>query len=264
MSTLTGHFDFFRTAVHVGGMSWRCAKRAACRSTAMKALKVLSLVVAIGTLSVAPSTAQERGSDPAGYVSAFGAAAWADGSSTGSLLFEGGVRIMPHLMAFANVGRFANLQGDLQPSLTATTTTLSNQGLSVTGGGTLPAWYGVGGLRAEIPAGAHVIPYVLGGLGVARLNPTAQFTYASGTMPDGSIPAVGTNVTSTLVSTGSYVAPAASSAFMLMLGGGVQIPVVPRWAADVGYRYSHIAADSTLSASPLNTNAITFGVGYRF
>jgi opacity protein-like surface antigen len=228
-------------------------------------MKLLSTAVAILALTAAPSTAQERGGqDPNGYVSAFGGAAWTAGNSTGSVLFEGGARVAPHVMVFTNVGRFANLQGDLQPTLDAATTALANQGLAVTGGGTLPAWYGIGGLRAEIPANAHLFPYFLGGVGAARLNPTAQFMYSSGTMPDGSTPAVGTDVTSTLVSAGSYTAPPASTAFMLMLGGGVQVPLVPHWAVDVGYRYSRLAADTTLSASALNTNVMTFGFGYRF
>jgi len=228
-------------------------------------MKVPGIVLTIFAVTAAPAVAQERGvQDPSGYVSVFGGAAWADGNSTGSLLFEGGVRIAPHVMVFTNVGRFADLQGDLQPTIDATTTALSNQGLMVTGAGTLPAWYGVGGVRAEIPANAHLLPYVLGGLGAAHLNPTAQFTYASGTMPDGSAPGVGTDVTDSLVSSGSFTAPPSSTAFMFMLGGGVQLPIVPHWAADVGYRYSRIAADSALSATALNTNAITFGVGYRF
>jgi opacity protein-like surface antigen len=36
------------------------------------------------------------------------------------------------------------------------------------------------------------------------------------------------------------------------------------WTADIGYRYSRIAADTTLSATPFNTNVMTFGFGYRF
>jgi opacity protein-like surface antigen len=44
----------------------------------------------------------------------------------------------------------------------------------------------------------------------------------------------------------------------------VQTLVAPHWVVDVGYRYSRLAADTTLSASPLNTNGLTFGVGYRF
>jgi opacity protein-like surface antigen len=228
-------------------------------------VQVLGLVAIFVATVAAPSFAQEkRVQDPNGYVSGFGGAAWADGNSTGSVLFEGGVRVARHVTAFGNVGRFANLQGDLQPTIDAATNALSEQGLNVTSGGTLPAWYGVGGLRAEFPASAHALPYLLGGLGAARFNPAAQFTYASGTMPDGSIPAGGTDVTSTLVALGSYAAPPASNALMFMLGGGVAIPTMSHWAVDLGYRYSRIAADSTLTAAALNTNAMTFGVGYRF
>jgi opacity protein-like surface antigen len=223
------------------------------------------MVFAVIAMTAAPLMAQERGvQDPAGYVSGFGGAAWAAGNSTSSVLFEGGVRIAPHVMAFTNAGRFTNLQTDLQPTLDAATTALSNQGLLVTGGGSLPAWYGVGGVRAEIPANSHVLPYVLGGIGAAHLNPSPKFTFASGTLPDGQTPDVGTDVTTTLVSLGSFTAPPSSNAFMLMLGGGVQVPLVQRWSADVGYRYSRIAADSTLSAGALNTNVMTFGFGYRF
>jgi opacity protein-like surface antigen len=58
--------------------------------------------------------------------------------------------------------------------------------------------------------------------------------------------------------------PAASIAPMLTLGGGVQIPVTLHVVLDGGYRYSRIAADRTLSATPLNANGLTFGVAYRF
>jgi opacity protein-like surface antigen len=227
-------------------------------------VKKLVMVMTLFTVA-APAFAQEAGGVNAkGYVSAFGGAAWASGNSTGSLLFEGGGRIAPHLMLFANVGRFANLQADLQPTLDAATSSLSNQGIGVTAAGTSPAWYGVGGARAELPASAHALPYVLGGIGAARLNPTPQVMFASGTLPDGTTPVVGTDITTTLTTDGTLVEPAASNAFMLMLGGGVQVPMVPHWAADIGYRYSRIAADTALNAAALNTNVITFGVGYRF
>lgn len=228
-------------------------------------MKIVSWILALVALTAAPAMAQEKGGqDPGGYVSGFGGAAWSAGNSTSSVLFEGGVRVAPHLMAFTNVGRFTNLLGDLQPTLDAATTALSQQGVMVTSGGALPAWYGIGGLRAEIPAGTHAFPYVLGGVGAARLNPTPQFTFASGVLPDGLTPDVGTDVTSTLTTLGSFTAPPPSSAFMFMFGGGVQVPLMPHWAVDVGYRYSRIAADTTLSAGPLNTNVMTFGFGYRF
>jgi opacity protein-like surface antigen len=167
-------------------------------------------------------------------------------------------------MLFGNIGRFADLQGDLQPTLNAATTALSNQGVAVSAVGSLPAWYGVGGLRGEIPASRHAVPYFLGGIGAARLNPTTQFTFSSGTLPDGSVPDIGTDVTSALVSQGTYTTPRASTDFMFMFGGGVQVPLPTHWAIDLGYRYSRIAADETLSANALNTNAMTFGFGYRF
>jgi opacity protein-like surface antigen len=83
-------------------------------------------------------------------------------------------------------------------------------------------------------------------------------------MPDGSTPAVGTDVTPALESAGSFTSPPESTAFLFLLGGGAQLPIVRHWAADVGYRYSRIAADTTLSANALNTNAMTFGFAYRF
>ncbi len=228
-------------------------------------LKALCIGVALVALGAAPLFAQEAGGENAkGYVSGFGATVWTGGNTTGSVVFEGGARIAPRLMVFTNVGRYSNLQTDLQPTLNATATSLSTQGLGITAQGTLPAWYGVGGLRAEIPANKHVFPYFLGGIGAARLNPTTELTFTSGNLPDGSTPDVGTDVTTTLMSAGDYTAPAASTSFMFMLGGGAQIPLAPHWAVDVGYRYSRIAADSMLSATALNTNAMTFGFGYRF
>jgi opacity protein-like surface antigen len=228
-------------------------------------MKPIAITFTILALAAAPSFAQDAGGPNAGgYVSVFAGPVWSAGNSTGSVLLEGGARIAPHLMVFGNIGRFANLQGDLNSTIDAAATTMSNDGLDVTAGGTLPAWYGVGGLRAEIVATKHLFPYVLGGIGAARLDPQAQLTFNGGTLPDGSSPTVGTDVTSALMASGTYTAPAASTAFMFTLGGGVQIPLVPHWIVDAGYRYARISADTTLSATPLNTNAMTFGFGYRF
>ena len=232
------------------------------REPLMKACGVAATLLA---LTAPPLFAQEPSVEKAGgYLSAFGGPVWTGGNSTGNAIFEGGVRIARHTMIFGNIGHFADLQADLQPSLDAATTALSSEGLGVTGGGTLPAWYGIAGVRAEMPASKRAWPYVLGGLGAARLNPTQEFMFTSGMMPDGSIPDVGTDVTAALASEGSLAAPQSSTALMLTFGGGVELPVVKRWVADVGYRYSRIAAESSLSADPLNTNAMTFGFGYRF
>ena len=104
-----------------------------------------------------------------------------------------------------------------------------------------------------------VVAMVLGGIGVARLTPTAQFTYSSGPLPDGSTPSVGDDVTSQIVSAGDFTAPGATTAFMYTLGAGVEIPVTRQWAVDAGYRFSRVAADT-----PVNAQGVTFGIGYRF
>jgi opacity protein-like surface antigen len=228
------------------------------------------MAMTVLALTAAPLFAQERAQnggwqDAAAYVTGLGGFQAATGSTTGDVLVEGGVRVAPHVMVFGDLGWFKNVQADLTPSLNNTVNSLQNtQGLNVTGTGTLPALYSIGGVRVEIPSSDLFLPYVFGGAGVAHLNPTQQFVFASGTMPDGSTPAAGQDVTSNLTTSGVFTPPLASNAFMYTIGGGVLIPVAQRWVIDAAYRYSRIAADSTLSASPLSTNGMTFGVGYRF
>ena len=156
-------------------------------------MRTLMTAVVATMLTAAPLFAQEGGGpDAKGFITGLGGFADSLGKTTGNVMVEGGVRIAPHVMIFGNGGRFGNLQADLQPTIDAATAALSaNQGLSVTGGGSLPAWYTTGGVRVEVPAGHRILPYVLGSVGVARLNPSAQFTFSSGTLPDGSTPDVG-------------------------------------------------------------------------
>jgi opacity protein-like surface antigen len=231
-------------------------------------MRTVMIAATVTLLMAAPLVAQENGAggpDAKGYVSGLGGFATSVTNTTGDMALEGGVRIAPHLMVLGDIGRFANLQADLQPTIDGTTAALAaNQGLFVIGGGSLPATYFTGGLRLEVPTRTRIMPYVLGELGVARLNPTPQFTFSSGVMPDGSIPDVGTDVTSALASSGSFTAPQASTSGMFTFGGGVDVSMATHWMLDVEYRYSRIAADTTLTASPLNTNGMTFGFGYRF
>jgi opacity protein-like surface antigen len=231
-------------------------------------MKALMIATTVTVLTAAPLFAQERdGQDPRGYAAALGGFATSlgtTGNTTGDLRFEGGVRVGPHVMVVANGGRFADLQPDLQPTLASATASLANQGIIVTGGGTLRAWYGTGGVRAEIPAGSRVFPYLLATAGVARLNPGPTFIYSSGILPDGSVEVVGADVTPILTASGLVAAQTPSTAPMFTLGGGVQIPVVPHVALDAGYRYSRINADTTLNALPVNANGLTFGIAYRF
>jgi opacity protein-like surface antigen len=219
-------------------------------------------------LAAAPAFSQPSGTTSRqglGFVSGLGGFTRSGGDTTGNMLVEGGGRVAPHVMVFGDFGRFANLQTALQPTLSAATAALAaSDGIGVTGGGTLPAWYGVGGLRAEIPTRTRVSPYVLGGLGFAHLNPQPTFAFQSGVLPDGTTPATGTDVTSAVTGAGLFTAPPTETDLMVTLGGGVQLSVAPRWVVDAGYRYARVGVSTTLSATPLNANGMTFGLGYRF
>jgi hypothetical protein len=148
-----------------------------------------ALAVVLAGLTAAPASAQEASMlGTRAYMSLFGGTVWA-GDSTGSVIIEGGARVAPHVLAFGNIGHFNDLQTDLTPSLSAQTSALAGEGIDVTGVGTLPAWYTLGGLRAEFPANRHALPYVLGGLGTARLKPNEQFMFGSGACPTAPCPA---------------------------------------------------------------------------
>ena len=86
-----------------------------------------TFIVAAAALLVATLLmAQERGGpDARGYVMGLGGFSVSTGSSTGNSLLEGGIRIAPHVMVFGNLGRFGNLQSDLQPTLAPTTASLA-------------------------------------------------------------------------------------------------------------------------------------------
>lgn len=226
----------------------------------------MAAVVLAALVSAAPVFAQESGATIArGYITGLGGFASSVGHTTGDMSLEAGVRVAPHLMVFGSVGHFGNLQSELQPTLDSTTTDLTaSEGLTVVGSGTVPATYGQGGVRFDIPSRARVTPYVLGAFGVARLTPTPAFAFSDGVLPDGSTPAVGTDITSAIATAGLFTTPTPSTAALFSLGGGIQVPLAAHWMADAGYRFSRVASDTTLSTSALKTNGLAVGIGYRF
>jgi opacity protein-like surface antigen len=219
-------------------------------------MKKLSMFVAFIVLAAAPLFAQTERV----YVSGFGGFAVSPDTTSGSALGEVGFRVAPHVLVFGDVGQFHDVQPSVvQPSVDATTAMLQTIGLDVTGTGRMPAFYSLGGVRYELPRQTHVEPYVLGGIGFARMTPTAEFSYASGPLPDGSTPSIGDDVTTRLIDAGDFTTPAATTAFMYTLGGGVDIPLTRRWVVDAGYRFSRVSSDT-----PVNVQGVNFGVGYRF
>ena len=221
----------------------------------MKALIIAAAAIVMAAGPVFAQTTQ----DQRAYVTAGGGVAISSDATSGDVAFEAGMRIAPNLFVFGNIGQFHNLQpSQLQPTVDSTDLTLAASGLTVNGTARVPALHAVAGLRYEIPTSKGFSPYVLGGIGFARLSPTAQFTYQSGTLT-GFTPTVGEDVTTQLESLGDYTQPASSTAFMFTLGGGVDVPVAPHLMVDVGYRVSRVSADT-----PVSANSFVAGFGYRF
>jgi opacity protein-like surface antigen len=221
-------------------------------------MKKLLMIVSMVLLAAGSSFAQT----PQMYASVSGGVVAAPDGTTSDVAGEAGVRIARHLYAFGTVGQFHNLQpSDVQSTVDGLDTSLAAGGLSVTGTAHVPAWYSMGGLRWTIPmSSAHFTPYVFGGLGFARLTPSAAFTYTSGTLLGATTaPVAGEDVTTQIVSLGDFTAPPPSTAFMFAIGGGVDVPIASHLVANAGYRLSHIAADT-----PVSPQSITFGLGYRF
>ncbi len=214
---------------------------------------VATCVVLLPSASFAQTT--ERG-----YITGIGGFGVTPDKTSPDIVAEGGVRIAPHLMAFGDVGHFRDVQpSDVQDNIDLTTQASADQGLAVVGTGRVPALYSVGGLRYQPASFGRFSPYVMGGVGVAHLKPTARFTYSSGTLPDGSTPAVGDDVTTQLETAFDFALPLPSNSLMTMLGGGVEVPVSRHWAVNADYRYSRINADT-----PFNVQGAAFGFGYRF
>jgi opacity protein-like surface antigen len=220
-------------------------------------MKIIFLLAAfIGTAATPLFAQTERG-----YVAASGGFAVSTDTTSGNAQGEVGIRVAPHIVVFGDIGQFHDVQPSaLQPSIDATTSFLSQSaGLSVTGTGRVPALYSIGGIRYELTRQMRFQPYVLGGIGVAHMSPTAEFSYASGSLPDGSTASVGDDVTNQVVTAGDFTLPAGTTSFMYTLGGGVDVPVAGKWVVDAGYRFSRINSDT-----PVNVNGVNFGVGYRF
>jgi opacity protein-like surface antigen len=209
-----------------------------------------------------------------GYIIAKGGLAWFSNMSgfstsgkqaTTDVGADLGIRLGRHFLVFGDGGWIRNLQRGVQPILVNTTNTIyADHLVSLTGGGSLRTLYGLGGAGIMGPALGQFIPYVIGGIGIARFNPTTHFTYNSGTIPGLASPAAGTDVTAALTAARFYNAPGTSTASVLMGAGGLQLALKTHLVLDGRYSYMRVGSDSALSATSYATNMLTFGVGARF
>src|SRR5436190_8257040 len=132
-------------------------------------MKIIFLLAAFVGAAATPLLAQTD----RGYVAASDGFAVSTDTTSGNALSEVGIRVAPHIVVFGDVGQFHDVQPSaVQPLVDATTAMLQTTGLNVTGSGRVPAFYSLGGVRYELPRQSRVDPYVLGGIGFARMMPT--------------------------------------------------------------------------------------------
>jgi len=199
--------------------------------------------------------------EPRGYIEGAGGLSRITGATSGGVNGEVGVKLTSNLVVFGNVGDVRNVHwSSLQTNVDDTVSSLStNNGLMATATTKVPTWYSIGGARLQFPTHSVITPYVFGGLGFAQLRPKVQFAYQNGTTLSGDTATVGQDITSDVVTNGLFTMPSSSTHMMLRTGGGVQMPIAKHLLGSVGYSVSRISADT-----PIHTQDVTFGLGFRF
>jgi opacity protein-like surface antigen len=202
--------------------------------------------------SVAKAQTAPAAQPDKGYVQVVADAAFGNANSQ-AYGGEVGFTVMPNLQVFVEGGRVNNVAGATvgaaaQLIVTALAQTQSNVGVSVKE----PVTFGIAGVRYLIPVtGTKLQPYVMGGIGIAKVTQDVKFTVG------------GTDVTAGLQQFGVQLGTDLSGDFtkaMLALGGGVAVPVWERVVLDVHYRYGRVFAPD----QGINVNRAGIGLGVRF
>jgi opacity protein-like surface antigen len=187
-----------------------------------------------------------------GYVEAIAQSAFGNITSQ-SYGGEFGTTVANDVQVFAEVGQIRNVAtAAIGASAEQIAAVLRDvQSAAVTYTVKQPVTLGIGGVRYLIPAGStNVRPYVLAGVGVARVSNDVKYQFggadASGTIAQ-------------FVTLGSDLSGTSTHA-MLATGAGVAIPAWRRLIIDLQYRFGRIFADP----SGINTNRLGVGIGVRF
>lgn len=166
---------------------------------------------------------------------------------------EFGATVATNLQLFVEGGRIRNVA---TPEISAGAQKIAAalaqlQTAAVTYSVKEPVSFGVAGVRYLIPVPSpRVQPYVLGGVGVARVKNDVAFRLS------------GSDASSTLsqyVTLGSDLSGSATRP-MMTLGGGVVWPAWQKLVLDFQYRYGRIFTEDV----GINTNRAGIGIGVRF
>jgi opacity protein-like surface antigen len=165
---------------------------------------------------------------------------------------EGGYRFATDLDLFVEVGHMGNVG---TTKLESDATTIADFIGGTVSSSALKANYFDVGVRYHLSMVPAAHPYVLAGIGIAHVSTEVAFAI-NGTVVD---PAqVGVQLGGDL--SGS------TTKTLIVAGGGINVPFMKRFFADLGYRYGHIAAktSSVESDAAVHTQRVILGVGINF
>lgn len=212
-------------------------------------LKLLPVMMLLALPAVAG--AQEA---PNGYV--VGSLGSARGAETDSAYAGlGAWRVNHGLELFGEIGRMRNAIGeDLRDQLAASEEAIRafnerafHSEFPIVYEARVPAWYGLGGVRARGPAAGPLRTYVEGGAGTARLDPQVHLTI-NGERLDAEVAAI------TGLGEGRQ-----QLAFLAGGGGGLAVEAWKHIRIEGGYRYMRLFGDAKT-----NINRVHVGAGWTF
>jgi len=227
-------------------------------------MRILVTLVTFATLLAGVAQAQTSSTPPPaaspgnrGYVELFAQSAFGNVTSQ-AYGGEGGYTVWKNLQVFVEVGQMRNVApAELGAKAQQIAAFLSQaaQGLGdVTFTAREPASFGAGGVKYLIPVNSvRVVPYVMGGFGVAKIRKDVAFLVG------------GTDVTSqvgNLVVLGSDLSGEFSKP-IVTFGGGVVWQLWRQLAADLQFRFTHIGPEDDTEPA-INVGRAGVGIGVRF
>ena len=169
------------------------------------------------------------------------------GTETGGAVGGGvGVNITDQLAIIGEIGWMQNvLPSELQDDLDTLTQFLTLFAeVPVTLDVKVPAVYGFGGIRANVPTGNRVTPFVEGGVGVARIT------------LDVKAEVLGIDISREIE---DELDDTDATEVLLTIGGGINVAATTNVGFDVGYRYLRIFTDDPATNTSLLYGAAVFG-----
>ena len=213
----------------------------------MKSVMFL-LACALGFAGVAQA---QTASESKGYIEAVAQSAFGSATSQ-SFGAEAGLSVMPGLQVFVEGGAVRDTAtsalGDDARKISAY---LSQAQSGVNYGLKRPVTFGLVGVRHPFVGMSRIEPYVLAGVGIARVAPDATFTIGQ------------TNVTASLAQYGVVLGSDLSGTqtkAMLGLGAGATWPIHKRLIIDFQGRYGRVFA----SGQGINITRAGVGLGIKF